>query len=141
MMIKNSWVALLMSVVIVYLPSIGSFILSVPPQGIFFTAKWHALFLIPSIIVGTGSVLLMRALHRNSRLRRAGYAGLIGFALSVIVCLAECGVVAPPGEPPIWYAIPLTPIVLFGTVGTALIASMTDLIKEPKEPSGTKGSA
>ena len=105
---------------LIYLLSMASFALFVPPQGIWESPYWHRFFLFPAIVVSAiGAALL----PEPTGLRGAIRSGLIGCIASIVVTLAGCNIshLSDEGQP--WYGIPAFPIVFFSTAVGALIGA------------------
>ena len=107
----------------IYIPAFFSFYLFVPPQGIESSLKWHALFMIPSLVVASIGTLVLRN-SSTGRVRGAIRASTTGFLVSLLLSCIECAYSVPKGEASVWYAIPFAPIVFFATLSGAVIGTL-----------------
>jgi hypothetical protein len=122
LMYRNPWVPFFIWVAVTYLPALFSFMVFLPPQGIGTSLRWHALFLLPSLLVAAiGTVVLRKS--SAGRFGGAVLGGAIGFLTSLAVSFAGCKILAPRGESEAWYGMPFLSLVFFATLSGTIFGA------------------
>ena len=110
-----------------YVPAFVTLVLWLPPQHIETSMVWHAAFLFPSLTVaGIGTLIMREGCVGGVRGALAG--GLTGFSISIVSASIACEAIIPRAEPAeVWYAIALTPLVIFSSVTGGILGTFCRL--------------